>query len=91
MKLYPEIRSIQLVNISVIESGNWKSEKKLIYAFDSYQFPLQSATGDKVVVGQLTAVGEKQLFELGQLLQKELIDRQNGNGVISEKYDPGSV
>jgi hypothetical protein len=39
----------------------------------------------------LTAVGEKQLFQLGRFLRSELIHDRNNNGLLSETYDPKYV
>jgi hypothetical protein len=39
----------------------------------------------------LTAVGEKQLFQLGRLLRADLIDGENNNGLLPATYDPKYV
>jgi len=53
-------------------------------------FFFQSASGEKVVTGQLTAIGEKQLYQLGKLIQAEIIG-EDGNGLIPTTYDPNIV
>jgi hypothetical protein len=40
--------------------------------------------------GQLTAIGEKQLVQLGRLLRSHLID-DNNNGLLPATYDPKYV
>jgi len=50
----------------------------------------QSASGDKVVTGQLTAIGEKQLHQLGRLIRSEII-KEDENGLIPTTYDPNIV
>ncbi|CAF4363016.1 unnamed protein product, partial [Adineta steineri] len=51
---------------------------------------LKSASGDKIVTGQLTAVGEKQLYELGKIIRSELI-KEDDKGLIPPIYDPNFV
>ncbi len=52
----------------------------------------QSASGEKVTVGQLTAVGEKQLFQLGRHLRSKLItDDNNNSGLLPATYNPKYV
>jgi hypothetical protein len=50
----------------------------------------QSASGEKVVTGQLTAIGEKQLYQLGKLIRSEIIE-EDENGLIPTVYDPNIV
>ncbi|CAF5044913.1 unnamed protein product, partial [Rotaria sp. Silwood1] len=52
---------------------------------------LKSTTDELVVTGQLTAIGEKQLFNLGRRLQSELMDDGNNDGLIPNTYDPKIV
>ncbi|UJR13380.1 hypothetical protein I4U23_000396 [Adineta vaga] len=51
---------------------------------------LKSTSGDKVVTGQLTAIGEKQLHNLGKSIRKEIIKEDN-SGLIPMVYDPKIV
>ncbi|CAF3855915.1 unnamed protein product [Adineta steineri] len=53
---------------------------------------LKSVADINVRKGQLTAIGEKQLFQLGRLIRSELIDDDNSNnGLLPETYDPTYV
>jgi len=47
-------------------------------------------SGDKVVTGQLTAIGEKQLHQLGRLIRSEII-KEDENGLIPTTYNPNIV
>jgi hypothetical protein len=51
---------------------------------------LKSATGDKIVTGQLTVIGEKQLYELGKSIRSEIIE-EDENGLVPPVYDPSIV
>ncbi|CAF3998224.1 unnamed protein product, partial [Rotaria sordida] len=51
---------------------------------------LKSASDVKVVTGQLTAIGEKQLYQLGKLIRSQII-KQDNNGLIPNIYDPNIV
>jgi hypothetical protein len=53
-------------------------------------FFLQSVSGEKVVTGQLTAIGEKQLYELGKLIRSEII-KEDKHGLLPTIYDPNHV
>jgi hypothetical protein len=50
----------------------------------------QSTSDEKVVTGQLTAIGEKQLYQLGRLIQSEII-KEDDSGLIPTTYDPNIV
>ncbi|CAF5222561.1 unnamed protein product, partial [Rotaria magnacalcarata] len=52
---------------------------------------LKSTSTDTVTTGQLTSVGERQLFQLGRRLRSELIDVRNNNGLLPKEYDPKYV
>ena len=43
-----------------------------------------------MVTGQLTAIGEKQLFKLGKLIRSQIIE-ENDSGIIPTIYDPTIV
>ncbi len=55
-----------------------------------HSFSFQSVSGDKVVTGQLTAIGEKQLHQLGRLIRSEII-KEDENGLIPTTYNPNIV
>jgi hypothetical protein len=42
------------------------------------------------VTGQLTAIGEKQLYQLGRLIRSEIIE-EDEKGLIPTTYDPKIV
>lgn len=49
-------------------------------------------TGDRIVTGQLTAIGERQLHQLGQTIRQELIRNDDDDeGLIPPIYDPNLV
>ncbi|CAF0756523.1 unnamed protein product [Adineta ricciae] len=52
---------------------------------------LKSMSGLSVRTGQLTAIGERQLFQLGKLIRSELIDPKENAGLIPATYDPQYV
>ncbi|CAF0739599.1 unnamed protein product [Rotaria sordida] len=66
------------------------SKDKVLSAHDitgSEGQKLKSVSGENVMKGQLTAIGEKQLFQLGRLLRSELIDDNNDKGLLPATYD----
>ncbi len=60
---------------------------KQTFFFNSY---FQSASGERVVTGQLTAIGEKQLYKLGKLIRSQIIE-ESDSGLIPTVYDPNIV
>ncbi|CAF3711831.1 unnamed protein product [Rotaria sp. Silwood1] len=52
--------------------------------------PLKSTSGGKIVTGQLTAIGEKQLYQLGKIIRSQIIKEDN-NEIIPNIYDPNIV
>lgn len=46
--------------------------------------------GDRIVTGQLTGIGERQLYQLGQSIRKEIID-DDENRLLPMIYDPNIV
>ncbi|CAF3343575.1 unnamed protein product [Rotaria sp. Silwood1] len=49
---------------------------------------LKSVSGENVITGQLTAIGEEQLFQLGRLIRSELIDDSNNDQrLLPATYD----
>ncbi|CAF4609040.1 unnamed protein product [Rotaria sp. Silwood1] len=49
---------------------------------------LKSVSGENVITGQLTAIGEEQLFQLGRLIRSELIDDSNNDKrLLPATYD----
>jgi lysophosphatidic acid phosphatase type 6 len=89
---YPPTKwDIQLINkIGNEVVSNDKIKPAVEHVGDRTQ-PLKSSTDELVVTGQLTAVGEKQLFNLGRRLQSELMGDGTNNGLISNTYDPKSI
>ncbi len=43
-----------------------------------------------MVTGQLTAIGEKQLYKLGKLIRSQIIE-ESDSGLIPTVYDPNIV
>ncbi|UJR33987.1 hypothetical protein I4U23_021402 [Adineta vaga] len=74
-------RNNDIVSIENITSGNDDGK---------HRQSLKSISGLTVRTGQLTAVGEKQLFQLGKTIRSKLIDTTN-NGLLSATYDPNYV
>lgn len=53
-------------------------------------FLFKSTSGDRIVTGQLTGIGERQLYQLGKSIRKEII-HEDQNGLLPMAYDPNLV
>lgn len=79
----------------ITKLGNDVVEKDQILSandiFKDRMRALKTVSGESILTGQLTAVGEKQLYQLGQAIRPELIGDNDHDGILPSTYDPQLV